>query len=350
MPNNIKIAPKLLKWYDTHGRKLPWRVSPKESLNGIKADPYHIWLSEIMLQQTTVKAVEPYFKSFILRWPNIKNLAEAKDEEILEAWAGLGYYRRAHNLIQCARMVVEVHKGLFPKEEKLLLQLPGIGPYTSAAIRSIGFNKKATVVDGNVSRVISRLFAINTPLESSQKTIQYHAGNLVPSTRFSDYAQALMDLGSQICIPRKPRCSDCPIKKVCKSCIIGLETQIPYNTQKKARPIRYGYVFVTLNKDNNIILERRPEKGLLGGMLCFPSSEWKHSKDLEFSPPFNADWQTVNEPVTHIFSHFKLNLKIAYSFINFTPKGYINKPLKKIDRKSLPSLMRKVFDIVITHF
>ena len=349
MPNNIKIAPKLLRWYDKNGRKLAWRVSPLESLNGIKANPYHIWLSEIMLQQTTVKAVEPYFKLFLLKWPTIRDLAAAKDNEILEAWAGLGYYRRAHNLIKCARMVVEVYNGLFPQEENLLLQLPGVGSYTSAAIRSIGFNKKATVVDGNISRIISRLFAIKTPIATSQKTIKYHANNLVPSTRFSDYAQALMDLGSQICTPRTPHCVECPIKKVCKSYIKGIETQIPYITQKKVKPIRYGYVFVTLNKNNNVILERRPNKGLLSGMLCFPSSEWKDSKNLDFNPPFSANWQTLNEPVIHIFSHFTLNLKIAYSSINCTPKGYINKPFKNFNRESLPSLMRKVFDVVITH-
>ena len=350
MPNVITIAPRLLNWYDKNGRKLAWRVSPAESLNGIKADPYHIWLSEIMLQQTTVRAVEPYFKSFLLKWPTVKDLAAAKDEDILEAWAGLGYYRRAHNLIKCARMVINVYDGLFPQEEKLLLQLPGIGSYTSAAIRSIGFNKKSTVVDGNISRIISRLFAINTPISTSQKTIKIRASNLVPSTRFSDYAQALMDLGSLICTPRKPNCVKCPIKEVCKSYIKGIETLIPHSAKKKVKPIKYGYVFVTINKNNNFILERRPEKGLLGGMLCFPSSEWKNSKDVEFNPPFSANWETLNEPVIHIFSHFTLSLTIALSSISFAPKGYLNRPLENFNRESLPSLMRKVFDIAKTHF
>jgi A/G-specific adenine glycosylase len=298
-----------------------------------------------MLQQTTVNVVKPYYELFISKWPTITDIATAKDEEIMEAWAGLGYYRRARNLIKCAKIVVRDYKGLFPKDEHLLLKLPGVGTYTSAAIRSIGFKKKATVIDGNVARIISRLYVMTEPIALSSKEIKSHADSLVPSKRFGDYTQALMDLGSQICTPRNPKCSNCPINKDCKAFASGLSNKIPYPVQKKAKQVRYGYAFVTLTKNNNIILERRPEDGLLGGMLCFPSSEWRNSQELNFDPPFEADWHVLNESITHVFSHFKLQLKIVHSRINLAPSGYLVMPVKNFNRTALPSLMRKIFDI-----
>ena len=346
MKNKIKISSNLLKWYDQHARELPWRIPPLKSKIGIKPDPYNVWLSEIMLQQTTVKAVISYYESFILKWPNIMQLASTPEEEIMEAWAGLGYYRRARNLIQCAKIVSSEYRGVFPKSERLLLKLPGIGSYTAAAIKSIAFDKKAVVVDGNIARIISRLFAIDTPVALSQNKINTLASDLIPDKRYGDYAQALMDLGSQICTPKNPQCERCPIIKCCKSYAKGLARLIPYRMKKKSKPTKYGYVFVTLVKNNNgLVLERRPNEGLLGGMLCFPSSLWKECSNIDFHPPFDANWTMLNESVTHVFSHFNLNLQIVSGSVQLAPSRYIISPLQNFNRESLPSLMRKVFDI-----
>ncbi len=344
MQNNIPVASKLLEWYDHNARDLPWRIPPLKSREGVKANPYHIWLSEIMLQQTTVKVVEPYYKLFLEKWPTIKDLASADQDEIMETWAGLGYYRRARNIIQCAQIVVEEHKGIFPKDEKILLKLPGVGSYTAAAIQAIGFNKKANVVDTNISRIIARLFVITKPISLSKKNIAHHANNLLPSRRFGDYAQALMDLGSQICTSKNPQCMSCPINHACKSYHLGLANKIPYIVKKDAKPMRYGYVFVTRTKNNDIILERRPDTGLLGGTLSFPSSKWNNSEYTHFHPPFEANWQILNDDVTHTFSHFKLTLKIAYSTVGDAPPNYLKKSIKTFNQNCLSSLMRKVFD------
>ena len=345
MPNDTQIAPELLDWYDKNARDLPWRIPPVESVTGIKPNPYHTWLSEIMLQQTKVETVKSYYEFFIFKWPTIMDLAAAKDEEIMEAWAGLGYYRRAQNLIRCAKIVAKDFNGVFPEDEDSLLQLPGVGNYTSAAIQSIGFNKKAVVIDGNVARIISRLFALNTPITLSQKKIKSYAKKLLPKNRFGDYAQALMDLGSKICTPKKPKCNKCPIAGSCRSFHLNLCNRIPYPKQKKQRPIKYGYAFVALTKTNKILLERRPNEGLLGGMLGFPSTQWEQSENVKFNPPFENNWKILSEPVTHVFSHFKLKLRVAVGIIEFEPSGYDIISLESFNRNSLPSLMRKVFDV-----
>ncbi len=345
MPRNIRIAPLLLKWYDKNARDLPWRVPPIESQRGIKPNPYHIWLSEVMLQQTTVKVVKKYYEYFLLRWPTITDLASANKDDIMEAWAGLGYYNRARNLMKCARIIKKTYGGKFPKDKNSLLNLPGVGDYTAAAMQSIGFNLKANVIDGNVERIISRLFAINTPIISSKKLIKSFAENINTTERFGDYAQALMDLGSEVCTPREPRCDYCPVKQFCKSNELGLSDKIPFAAKKRKKPTKYGFAFIAFTRKDNFILERRPDKGLLGGMLCLPTSQWLDTKDLKFEPPFETEWELLNESVSHVFSHFHLELKIARGYLNFVPKDYIVRPVEKFDRETLPSLMRKVFDI-----
>ena len=344
----MEIAKKVLGWYDSNSRALPWRIPPAQSKAGIRPNPYHIWLSEVMLQQTTVKAVKPYYQIFIKKWPSIKKLASAKDEEIMGAWAGLGYYSRARNLIKCARIIVKDFKSIFPQEEKLLLKLPGIGPYTASAILAIAFNKEANVVDGNIDRIIARLFAIVTPIMLSKVEIKSHAASIIPKCRFGDYAQALMDLGSQICTPKNPDCMVCPIKSKCCSYKIGATDNIPYPMIKKPKPIRYGYVFVILTNNNSILLERRPNSGILGGMLSFPSNTWVESNNLKLCPPFKAKWNILNKTVYHTFSHFHLELKIVRSIVKDPPLGYLQSSLKNFNPKSLPTLMRKVFEIGLT--
>ena len=341
----MKIAKKVLNWYDSNARDLPWRIPPSQSRAGIKPQPYHVWLSEIMLQQTTVNAVKPFYDKFTIKWPSIIELASAKDEDIMEAWAGLGYYSRARNLIKCARLVVKDYNSIFPQNEKSLLELPGIGPYTASAIRAIAFNKKANVVDGNIDRIIVRLFAVTTPISLSKTKIKKHAAAIIPKNRFGDYAQALMDIGSKICTPKNPKCKICPIKSQCYSYKQCKTNDIPYPMIKKPKSIRYGYVFVILTKNNTILLERRPNLGILGGMLAFPSSTWGESNAIKLFPPFQANWDILNQPVYHTFSHFHLELKIAFSVVTKPPSEYLEIPLDTFKPKSLPTLMRKVFAI-----
>jgi len=339
----MKISKRILNWYDCNARDLPWRIPPSQSKAGIKPHPYHVWLSEIMLQQTTVKAVKPFYYRFITKWPSIIELASAKDADIMEAWAGLGYYSRARNLIKCARLVVKDYNSIFPQDEKLLLELPGIGPYTASAIRAIAFNKKANVIDANIDRVIVRLFVIMTPISLSKTKIKTHAAAIIPKNRFGDYAQALMDLGSQICTPKNPKCNSCPIKSECNSYKQDKTNCIPKPLIKKPKPIRYGYVFVILTKNNTILLERRPNLGILGGMLAFPGTIWQESNELKLFPPFQASWDILNQPVNHTFSHFHLELKIAISIVARPPSKYLEISLDTFNPKSLPTLMRKVF-------
>lgn len=341
----MKIATIILKWYDSNARELPWRTPPTQSKAGVRPNAYHVWLSEIMLQQTKVKAVKPYYETFTRKWPTIKKLASAKDDDIMAAWAGLGYYSRARNLIKCARIIVRDYNSIFPKEEKLLLNLPGIGSYTASAIRAIAFNKEATVIDGNIDRIISRLFSILTPIRSSKNQIKLHAASIIPKNRFGDYAQALMDLGSKICTPRNPKCIICPIRSKCCAYKQGITNIIPSPAITKSKPIRYGYIFVILTKNNTILLERRPNSGILGGMLAFPSTTWEESKELSLLPPLESNWNILNQVVYHSFSHFHLELKIARTFVSNLPNGYLERSLETFDPKSLPKLMQKVFNI-----
>jgi A/G-specific adenine glycosylase len=261
-------ADRILAWYDMNARVLPWRRPP--GAPG-QADPYRVWLSEIMLQQTTVAMATPYFDAFTARWPTVEALAAADDPDVMAAWAGLGYYARARNLLACARAVAA--RGGFPNTESELLGLPGIGPYTAAAITAIAFDRSAVVVDGNVERVMSRLFAVGTPLPAAKHELRVHAAALTPATRPGDYAQAVMDLGATLCMPRSPACGRCPWNDRCAAFAAGNPERYPLKTAKGARPTRYGTAW-WIENDGHVLLVRRPTKGLLGGMIALPASDF----------------------------------------------------------------------------
>ncbi|MGO1118915.1 A/G-specific adenine glycosylase [Rhodovibrionaceae bacterium A322] len=263
------ISSKILNWYDRHARRLPWRALPGE-----EADPYRVWLSEIMLQQTTVATVGPYFDLFTRTWPKVTDLAAAPQEEVLTAWAGLGYYARARNLHKCAQVVAADHGGLFPADEAALLSLPGIGPYTAAAVAAIAFNLPSAPVDGNIERVISRLYALRDPLPGVKKAIKEKATELTFPERPGDQAQALMDLGAGVCTPRKPKCLHCPLRDDCQALSLGIAEDLPVKAPKKVKPTRRGQIFWLTRSDGSVLLRRRAEKGLLGGMMEFPSTPW----------------------------------------------------------------------------
>jgi A/G-specific adenine glycosylase len=302
------IAPKLLAWYRREGRALPWRAPP-----GTLQDPYKVWLSEIMLQQTTVKTVTPRFIDFVRRWPNVNALAGAELGDVLAAWAGLGYYARARNLHACARAVSEEHGGRFPDTEEALRELPGIGAYTSAAIAAIAFGRRASPVDGNIERVIARLFAIETPLPAAKPQIKALAAQLTPKTHAGDFAQAMMDLGAMICTPRKPACGLCPVRPSCRGFAAGLAEQLPYKAAKAERPTRRGTAFVAIREDGAVLLRERPPKGLLGGMLETPSTPWEEGPQSEAAreyAPLVASWKKVPGSVSHTFTHFHLELTV----------------------------------------
>ncbi|MEM9098479.1 MAG: A/G-specific adenine glycosylase, partial [Pseudomonadota bacterium] len=267
----------LLEWYDRHHRTLPWRISPADRLAGAVPDPYRIWLSEVMLQQTTVAAVKSYFEAFLARWPRVEDLAAASNEDVMAAWAGLGYYSRARNLHACAKKVAA--RGGFPTTAEELIKLPGIGPYTAAAIAAIAFDEPATVMDGNVERVMARYFAVTDPLPGSKETLRAHAARLTPRARPGDYAQAVMDLGATICTPRRPACALCPCRPSCQAHADGIAETLPQKAPKKVKPIRRGAVYIAQSA-SHVLTERRPEKGLLGGMLALPSTDWAEAEPL----------------------------------------------------------------------
>ena len=268
-----RIADAVLAWYDRERRRLPWRAE-----HGEAPDPYRVWLSEIMLQQTTVKAVLPRYDLFLRRWPDVAALARAELGEVLAAWAGLGYYARARNLHACARVVAERHGGKFPEDEAALRRLPGVGDYTAAAIAAIAFGKRATPVDGNIERVVARLFAVTTPLPAAKTEIRALAETLTPETRSGDFAQAMMDLGATICTPRRPACGLCPVRPDCRGYADGLAEALPYREAKGERPVRRGATFVAVRADGAVLLRERPLHGLLGGMLETPSSPWEEAE------------------------------------------------------------------------
>src|SRR5574343_1286297 len=296
----------LLDWYDVHARTMPWRTPPADRRAGVRPDPYRVWLSEVMLQQTTVAAVRDYFTRFTARWPTVRDLAAAADADVMAEWAGLGYYARARNLLSCARAVVDLHGGVFPDTREALLTLPGIGPYTAAAIASIAYDEAATVVDGNVERVISRLRLVTDPLPASKPELTRLAAELTPITRPGDYAQAIMDLGATICTPRNPACGLCPWRTPCAAQAQGVQTERPRKTPKPVKPVREGTLWIARTPAGDWLLERRPDRGLLGGMLGFPGTDW----DGAGGPaPATAAWQTVGE-VRHPFTHFHLILTV----------------------------------------
>ena len=343
------IAERLLVWYDRERRHLPWRFAP-----GVKADPYKVWLSEIMLQQTTVKAVIPYFETFTKRWPTVKKLAAAELDEVLAAWAGLGYYSRARNLHACARVVADKHRGRFPSSEAALLELPGIGPYTAAAIAAIGFGRKAVVVDGNVERVVARLRAIETVMPQAKPELREAAAAITPELRAGDFAQAMMDLGATVCSPRRPSCLMCPISSSCAAHKRGIEETLPQRAAKAERPVRRAIAFVALRQDGAVLLRRRPESGLLGGMMEVPSSAWEavlpKAKDALVAAPVRAEWWPVPVEVVHVFTHFRLEVQVYRALVpvdvalNLWAEPERCKFVQRRDlpAEALPSLMRKI--------
>ncbi|MGE0421124.1 MAG: A/G-specific adenine glycosylase [Reyranellaceae bacterium] len=300
-------AERLLAWYDRHRRVLPWRAPA-----GRRADPYHVWLSEIMLQQTTVQTVGRYFLAFVERWPTVRDLAAAPLDDVLHLWQGLGYYARARNLHACARAVVERHGGAFPDDEESLRVLPGIGAYTSAAIAAIAFDRPASAVDGNVDRVITRLHALERPIPEIKTEIRALAARLVPRQRAGDYAQAMMDLGATVCIPGEPRCFVCPLIELCAARRLAIAAELPRKRAKPARPVRRGIAFFLLRKDGAILLRRRAPRGLLGGMMEVPSSDWREgpldrAAALQ-QAPIDTRWRALPGTVRHVFTHFELEL------------------------------------------
>ena len=327
-------AATLLNWYDANARTMPWRVPPGANH---RADPYFVWLSEVMLQQTTVAAVRDYFIKFTTRWPTVADLAAAADEDVMAAWAGLGYYARARNLLKCAREVV-ARGGTFPDTQADLLTLPGIGPYTSAAIAAIAFNRPAVVLDGNVERVMARRHAVQDPLPDSKETLRALAARHTPEDRPGDYAQAVMDLGATICTPRNPACGICPWMPECAGRLAGIAAELPRKRPKKPKPTRLGTAYFVTHPDGSVLLETRPPKGLLGGMRALPSTEW--SDDPQPAPPLAANWQIVGE-VRHTFTHFHLILTVVSAHSSATPDR--GDWIPAADPADLPTVFAKAF-------
>ena len=332
----------LLAWYDRHRRTLPWRAEPGET-----ADPYRVWLSEIMLQQTTVAAAGPYFGDFISRWSDVHALAAAALDDVLHAWQGLGYYARARNLHRCAGVVSAEMAGAFPADEAALRGLPGIGPYTAAAIMAIAFDAPANVVDGNVERVMARLFGVETPLPAAKGELRARAQRLVAPHRPGDYAQALMDLGATICTPRRPGCERCPWRRDCIAHAAGVAAELPRRTPRAVRPVRKGVAFWAVGADGAILLRRRPENGLLGGMMEVPSTEWRKrgwsARSARRHAPLAADWRVLPGMVRHSFTHFHLELVVmAARADGVMPVDGVWCPPARLGEHALPSLMKKV--------
>jgi A/G-specific adenine glycosylase len=336
-------AQALLTWYDRHARRLPWRTGPTERAAGARPDPYAVWLSEVMLQQTTVAAVQGYFHRFTARWPTVAALATAADADVMGEWAGLGYYARARNLLKCARAVAA--QGGFPDTAPELRQLPGIGPYTAAAIAAIAFDRPETVVDGNVERVMARLHAVETPLPAAKSEITRLAARLTPATRPGDYAQAVMDLGATICTPKSPACGLCPWRDPCRGRALGLAAELPRKAPKAERPTRLGHAYLARRSDGAWLLERRPDRGLLGGMLGWPGSDW--SETPAPAPPLEADWREVGAEVRHTFTHFHLRLALHVAEVGpeaAPSRGAFLTPAE-FRPSDLPTVMRKAFDL-----
>jgi A/G-specific adenine glycosylase len=336
------LVKRLLAWYDANRRRLPWRALP-----GQTPDPYRVWLSEVMLQQTTVAAVGPYFHNFLKRWPTMKALARAPVEEVMSAWAGLGYYSRARNLHACAKRVAESHGGALPADEAELRKLPGIGVYTAAAIAAIAFDKRAAPVDGNIERVLARLFAVKTPLPKAKPELKAIAAAFAPDKRAGDFAQAMMDLGATLCTPKLPACGRCPWTEDCDARALGIAASLPAREAKRERPLKRGAAFVLISKGDEILLRRRPPKGLLGGMHEPPMSPWE--KDFPSKPfdhaPRKAKFHKLPGVVRHGFTHFELELEVyrAEGVAHTQSDGAEEwAPLTDLKRYALPSVMRKV--------
>jgi A/G-specific adenine glycosylase len=335
------VADLLLGHYDAHARALPWRTPPGSTA---RPDPYRVWLSEIMLQQTTVAAVIPYFEAFTRRWPTVAHLAQADDADVMAAWAGLGYYARARNLLACARRVTGDYGGVFPCDEAELLTLPGIGAYTAAAIAAIAFGARAVVVDANVERVVARLFAIHTPLPQGRAAIRAATDAITPDARAGDFAQAMMDLGAGICSPRAPLCLLCPVSGACTAFAKGAADAYPVKPPKQAKPLRTGIVW-WLERDGHVWLERRGDKRMLGGMRGLPGTDWDAKAGIGGAPPVDGPWIALNQPATHVFTHFALTLTIHALCVqsDCTARGDGEWwPLDDLASAGLPSVFAKV--------
>ncbi|MBT3767172.1 MAG: A/G-specific adenine glycosylase [Rhodospirillaceae bacterium] len=338
----------LLAWYDVAHRRLPWRAEAGEV-----ADPYAVWLSEIMLQQTTVVTVKGYFELFLKRWPSVSDLAAADLDDVLHAWQGLGYYARARNLHKCARVVANEFDGRFPDSEETLMTLPGIGPYTAAAVAAIAFGRETVPVDGNIERVISRLYVIKEPLPGSKPRIKKLVSAALDRKRPGDYAQALMDLGATICTPRSPRCATCPVSVVCDGYKLDNAEQFPKKAPKKPKPTRRGIVFWAVRDDDAVLIRRRPEKGLLGGMMEFPSTDWNEATwtdeaALKYVPVEALSWQRLPGTVRHTFTHFHLELVVLAGKIDEPgPESCVWCPVERLSDFALPTVMKKVVNLAV---
>lgn len=344
------MARHLLTWYDRHRRDLPWRAR-----SGEYKDPYRVWLSEIMLQQTTVAAVRDHFIRFVTRWPTVEALAQASLDEVLRQWAGLGYYARARNLHKCAIIIMKECKGCFPRTEEALRSLPGIGVYTAAAIAAIAFDQPTAAVDGNVERIMARLFAVDIPLPDAKPVLRAHAETLVTNHRPGDFAQAMMDLGATVCTPKKAHCLICPWSGHCLGRRRGIACELPRKRHKAARPTRSGVAFWIERADGSVLLRRRPENGLLGGMLEVPSTPWTtgelpHTQGMDdpaASAPCDASWQAIPGQVEHTFTHFHLVLEVWRSRnlndnMRILGDNYRWVARDALDGEALPSIMRKI--------
>jgi A/G-specific adenine glycosylase len=339
-----ELAARLLAWYDRAARDLPWRVGPAARARGERPDPYAVWLSEVMLQQTTVAAVAGRFARFRARWPDVAALAAAPEAEVMAAWAGLGYYARARSLIACARRVAADHGGRFPDTAAALRTLPGIGPYTAAAIAAIAFDRPETVVDGNVERVMARLFAVEEPLPAAKRRLAALAARLTPAERPGDYAQAVMDLGATVCTPRVPACGRCPWAADCRARALGLAADLPRRVPKPGKPLRQGIAYLARRADGAWLVERRPPRGLLGGMPGWPGTAWTVDPP-EPDPPIDADWRDPGAEVRHTFTHFHLRLSLRLAEVpqGARPRRGAFVPAAELDPAALPTLMRKAW-------
>ena len=331
-----------MTWYDGQHRKLPWRAPPGEL-----AAPHHVWLSEIMLQQTVVKTVIPYFLHFLQRWPTVEDLAAAELDQVLHAWQGLGYYARARNLHKCAQVVAGEHNGAFPDTEDALRTLPGIGPYTAAAVVAIAFGRKASPVDGNIERVVSRRFAVTAPLPGVKPELRRLAAGLTPDQRAGDHAQALMDLGATVCLPRAPLCDRCPLSEACEGRKQDIAASLPRRQPRAKRPTRYGIAFCLFDEAGRLLLRRRPEKGLLGGMMEVPSTPWREQAwqagEISGHAPLHTEWQSLPGTVVHVFTHFRLELAVhTGNGARETKSGEIWQAPKDLGELALPTVMKKV--------
>lgn len=338
-----EISANILLWYDASARSLPWRVSPQERAQGVKPNPYHVWLSEIMLQQTTIPHATRYFLDFVKRWPTVEDLASAPRDDIMNAWAGLGYYSRARNLYACAQEISA--QGGFPETSAGLIKLPGIGPYTSGAIAAIAFDEQVAAVDGNVERVTTRLLAMDAPLPDIKKDIKAIVESWVPEDRPGDFAQAMMDLGATVCTPRSPDCLICPLSEPCRARALGRQIDFPVKPPKKTKPMRHGAVLLAIVRDG-LVAERRADKGLLAGTLGLPTTAWREVP----SEPVNASEDRYLGRVEHVFTHFRLYLDVymseAADALDLIVEGEEELiPLSELSSAGLPSVFRKALNL-----